>query len=144
MAVRKSKVKQGAMKLNDGRFNSPETLVWGIAARGELARLTGKHFSAAYIDCSKCNEIVDHQVAATAAVKTGCNSAIVALSFEMCRRPRVVPVHKSTTEPMEASRGILAGCGYAVHYLKAMIKEEVKDDHELRYFVDDMVLFTEE
>eukprot|EP00972_Heterocapsa_arctica_P009962 1464331-Heterocapsa_arctica.AAC.1 len=27
MAVRKSKVKQRAMKLNDGRFSSPETLV---------------------------------------------------------------------------------------------------------------------
>eukprot|EP00972_Heterocapsa_arctica_P019659 2900801-Heterocapsa_arctica.AAC.1 len=39
MAVRKSKVKQWAMKLNDGRFSSPETLVW--ETRGELARLTG-------------------------------------------------------------------------------------------------------
>eukprot|EP00972_Heterocapsa_arctica_P027832 4093574-Heterocapsa_arctica.AAC.1 len=34
MAVRKSKVKQWAMKLNDGRFSSPKTLVWEIAARG--------------------------------------------------------------------------------------------------------------
>eukprot|EP00972_Heterocapsa_arctica_P078716 11607504-Heterocapsa_arctica.AAC.1 len=33
MAVRKSKVKQRAMKLNDGRISSPETLVWEIAAR---------------------------------------------------------------------------------------------------------------
>eukprot|EP00972_Heterocapsa_arctica_P005852 863657-Heterocapsa_arctica.AAC.1 len=71
MAVRKSKVKQWAMKLTDGRFSSPETLVWEIAARGELAKLTGKHFSAAYIDCSKCYERVDHTVAATAAVKMG-------------------------------------------------------------------------
>eukprot|EP00972_Heterocapsa_arctica_P063237 9330456-Heterocapsa_arctica.AAC.1 len=67
MAVRKSKGKQWAMKLNDGRFSSPETLVWEVAARGELARLTGKRFSAAYIDCSKCDERVDHKVAATAA-----------------------------------------------------------------------------
>eukprot|EP00972_Heterocapsa_arctica_P075649 11158503-Heterocapsa_arctica.AAC.1 len=71
------------MKLNDGRFSSPETLVWKIAARGELARLTGKHFSAAFIDCSKCYERVHHKVASTAAVKTGCNSTLVALSFEM-------------------------------------------------------------
>eukprot|EP00972_Heterocapsa_arctica_P011502 1685662-Heterocapsa_arctica.AAC.1 len=67
MAVRKSKVKQWAMKLNDGRFSSPETLVWEIGARGELANITGQHFSAAYIDCSKCYAIVDHRVAATAA-----------------------------------------------------------------------------
>eukprot|EP00972_Heterocapsa_arctica_P012797 1881344-Heterocapsa_arctica.AAC.1 len=78
------------MKLNDGRFSSPETLVWAIADRGELARLTGKHFSAAYTDCSKCYERVDHKVAATAAVNTGCNSTIVALSFDMYRTPRVI------------------------------------------------------
>eukprot|EP00972_Heterocapsa_arctica_P061094 9006983-Heterocapsa_arctica.AAC.1 len=73
MAVRKSKVRQWVIKLNDGRFTSPETLVWEIAARGELANIRGKHFSAAYIDCSKCYERVDHNSAATAAVKTGCN-----------------------------------------------------------------------
>eukprot|EP00972_Heterocapsa_arctica_P041065 6052620-Heterocapsa_arctica.AAC.1 len=77
MAVRKSKVKQWAMKLNHGRFSSPETLVWEIAARGELAEIRGKHTSAAYIDCSKCYERVDDRAAATAAVNTGCNSNIV-------------------------------------------------------------------
>eukprot|EP00972_Heterocapsa_arctica_P016828 2484563-Heterocapsa_arctica.AAC.1 len=128
MAVRKSKVKQWAMKLNDGRFSSPETLVWEIAARGELARLTGQHFTAANIERSQCDERVDHKVAATAAVQTGCNSTIVALSFEMYRTPRIIQVHKSNTDPIEANRGILAGCGYAVHYLKAMINEEVKDE----------------
>eukprot|EP00972_Heterocapsa_arctica_P040441 5957179-Heterocapsa_arctica.AAC.1 len=41
MAVRKCTVKQWALDLNDGRFTSPETLVWKIAARGELAKLRG-------------------------------------------------------------------------------------------------------
>eukprot|EP00972_Heterocapsa_arctica_P105116 15488620-Heterocapsa_arctica.AAC.1 len=68
-----------------------------------MARLTGKHFTAAYIDCSKCYERVDHKVAATAAVKTGCNSISVALSFEMYRTPRI-QVHKSSTDPIEANR----------------------------------------
>eukprot|EP00972_Heterocapsa_arctica_P110067 16207179-Heterocapsa_arctica.AAC.1 len=111
------------MKLNDGRFSSPETLVWETAARGERARLTGKHFLAAYIDCSKCSERVDHKVAATGAVKTGCNSTIVALSFGMYKTSRIIQVHKSNAEPIEANRSILAGCGYAVHYLKAMIEQ---------------------
>eukprot|EP00972_Heterocapsa_arctica_P108683 16002864-Heterocapsa_arctica.AAC.1 len=88
MAVRKSKARQWAIKLNDGRFTLPETQVWGIAARGELANIRGKHFSAAYIDCSKCYERVDHNSAATAAVKTGCNSTIVALAFDMYKTPR--------------------------------------------------------
>eukprot|EP00972_Heterocapsa_arctica_P090657 13377090-Heterocapsa_arctica.AAC.1 len=60
------------MQLNDGRFSSPETLVWEIAARGELARLKGRHFVAASIDCSKCYERVNHAVAAKAAAKIGC------------------------------------------------------------------------
>eukprot|EP00972_Heterocapsa_arctica_P050905 7482176-Heterocapsa_arctica.AAC.1 len=71
MAIRKSKVRQWAIKLNDGRFTSPETLVWEIAARGELAKIRGNYFSAAYIYCSKCYERVDHNSAASPAVDTG-------------------------------------------------------------------------
>eukprot|EP00972_Heterocapsa_arctica_P047576 7018404-Heterocapsa_arctica.AAC.1 len=55
--------------------------LWEIAARGELARLKGRHFAAACIDCSKCYERVEHKVAAKAAVTPGCNSTIVSLSF---------------------------------------------------------------
>eukprot|EP00972_Heterocapsa_arctica_P005533 817225-Heterocapsa_arctica.AAC.1 len=71
MAIRKCRVKQWALKLNDGRFTSPDTLVWEITARGELAKIRGNYFSAAYIDCSKCYERVNHKVAATAAINTG-------------------------------------------------------------------------
>eukprot|EP00972_Heterocapsa_arctica_P065213 9627016-Heterocapsa_arctica.AAC.1 len=97
------------MKLNEGRFSSPETVVWEIAARGQLANIRGKNFSAAYNDCSKCYERVDHNSAATTAVNTGCNSTIVALSFDMCKTSRIIQVHKSTAQPIEANRGILAG-----------------------------------
>eukprot|EP00972_Heterocapsa_arctica_P058292 8600125-Heterocapsa_arctica.AAC.1 len=49
--------------------------------------------------------------------------------------------HKANTEGIPANGGILAGFGYAVHFLKAMIKVEVKEEEkELRDFVD-MVLF---
>eukprot|EP00972_Heterocapsa_arctica_P100091 14759906-Heterocapsa_arctica.AAC.1 len=60
----------------------------------------------------------------------------------MCKTPRVIQqVHKSNTEAIPANRCIIAGSGYAVHYLKAMIKEEVNDEeNELIHVVDDMVL----
>eukprot|EP00972_Heterocapsa_arctica_P050887 7479192-Heterocapsa_arctica.AAC.1 len=39
---------------------------------------------------------------------------------------------------------MIAGYAFAVHYLKAMIKQDVKDENnELRYDVDDMILFNE-
>eukprot|EP00972_Heterocapsa_arctica_P093180 13744605-Heterocapsa_arctica.AAC.1 len=39
---------------------------------------------------------------------------------------------------------MIAGCAFAVHYLKSMIKQDVKDENnELRYYVDDIVLFKE-
>eukprot|EP00972_Heterocapsa_arctica_P056105 8276176-Heterocapsa_arctica.AAC.1 len=62
----------------------------------------------------------------------------------MYKTPRIVQVHKSNTQPIEADRGIIAGCAFAVHYLKAMIKQDVTDENnELRYYVDVMVLFKE-
>eukprot|EP00972_Heterocapsa_arctica_P115928 16450423-Heterocapsa_arctica.AAC.1 len=62
----------------------------------------------------------------------------------MYKTPRIVQVHKSNTQPIEANRGILAGCAYAVNIRKAMIKQGVKDDNnELRGYVDDMVLSKE-
>eukprot|EP00972_Heterocapsa_arctica_P067703 9996150-Heterocapsa_arctica.AAC.1 len=63
----------------------------------------------------------------------------------MYRQPRVIQAHKANTEGIPINSIILAGCGYAVHFLKAMIKVEVKEeDQELRDFVDDMVLFRED
>eukprot|EP00972_Heterocapsa_arctica_P038366 5649267-Heterocapsa_arctica.AAC.1 len=113
MAIRKCKIKQWALRLNDGRFSSPETLVWEVATRSELSRLKGTCFVAAYIDCSKCYELVKHSVAAKSAVKTGCNNTVVKLAFGMHKKDRLIQVD---------------------------VKEEGK---ELRYFVDDMVLFKE-
>eukprot|EP00972_Heterocapsa_arctica_P048103 7094084-Heterocapsa_arctica.AAC.1 len=113
MAIRKSKVKQWALKLNDGRFSSPEQLVWEVAARSELSRLKDTFFIAASIDCSKCYELVKHSVAAKAAVDTGCNNTIVKLSFGMYKKPRIIQVHKANTELVPANGGILAGCAFA-------------------------------
>eukprot|EP00972_Heterocapsa_arctica_P044190 6523019-Heterocapsa_arctica.AAC.1 len=62
----------------------------------------------------------------------------------MYKKPRLIQVHKANTDLVPANGGILAGCGFAVHYLKTMIKVDVKEEgEELRYLVDDMVLFKE-
>eukprot|EP00972_Heterocapsa_arctica_P071847 10613006-Heterocapsa_arctica.AAC.1 len=62
----------------------------------------------------------------------------------MHKTPRIVQVHKSNTQPIDANRGFLAGCAFAVHYLKALIEEDVKDENnDLRDYVDDVVLFKE-
>eukprot|EP00972_Heterocapsa_arctica_P073122 10800235-Heterocapsa_arctica.AAC.1 len=62
----------------------------------------------------------------------------------MYKTPRIVQVLKSNTQPIEANRGILAGCAFAVRYLNAMIKQHVTyENNELRYDVDDIVLFEE-
>eukprot|EP00972_Heterocapsa_arctica_P110349 16245430-Heterocapsa_arctica.AAC.1 len=59
----------------------------------------------------------------------------------MYKTPRIVQDHKSNTQAIEANRGIIAGCAFAVHYFKSMIKQDVKDvTNELIYYVDDMVL----
>eukprot|EP00972_Heterocapsa_arctica_P100362 14799882-Heterocapsa_arctica.AAC.1 len=139
MAIRKCKIKQWALRLNDGRFSLPETLVWEVAARTELSRLKGTCFVAAYIDCSKCYELVKHSVAAKAAVDAGCNSTVVKLLFGMYKKDRLIQVHKANTDLVPADGEILAGCGFAVHCLKATIKVDVKEEgKEPRDFVDDM------
>eukprot|EP00972_Heterocapsa_arctica_P045617 6733200-Heterocapsa_arctica.AAC.1 len=35
----------------------------------------------------------------------------------MYKKPRLIQVHKANTELVPANGGILAGCGFAVHYI---------------------------
>eukprot|EP00972_Heterocapsa_arctica_P087347 12881750-Heterocapsa_arctica.AAC.1 len=100
MAIRKCNIKQWALRLNESRFSSPETLVWEVAARSELSILKGTCFVAAYIDC----------MAAKSADETGCNSKVVNLSFDMYKKDRLIQVHKANTDLAPANGGILAGC----------------------------------
>eukprot|EP00972_Heterocapsa_arctica_P003395 507072-Heterocapsa_arctica.AAC.1 len=62
----------------------------------------------------------------------------------MYKKHRLIQVHEANTELVPANGGILAGCGFAVHFLKATIKAHVKEEgKEIRDFVDEMVLFKE-
>ena len=69
---------------------------------------------------------------------------IVNLNYDMYAKPRVLSVHGVHTDSVEAENGILAGCGVAVHHLKATIKTTVGDKVEVRDYVDDMVIPAEE
>eukprot|EP00972_Heterocapsa_arctica_P038692 5701544-Heterocapsa_arctica.AAC.1 len=82
------------------------------------------HFAAAYIERSKCYDRIGHKAAAEDAIATGRNKPIVALAFGMYRKPGIIQVHKANMEGIPANREMIAGCGYAVHFLKAIIKVE--------------------
>eukprot|EP00972_Heterocapsa_arctica_P079732 11748284-Heterocapsa_arctica.AAC.1 len=107
MAVRKRNVKQWTLELNGGRFRSPETLVWEMAARSELARVVGRQLVAAYIDCNECYGRVNRRIAVGAALKIGCDRTIVAVAFGMYRIPRIIQVHKANTGRIPVDRGIM-------------------------------------
>eukprot|EP00972_Heterocapsa_arctica_P105213 15502796-Heterocapsa_arctica.AAC.1 len=62
----------------------------------------------------------------------------------MYKKDRLIQVHKANTDLVPAGGGILAGCGFAIHFLKPTIKVDVKEEgKEIIDFVDDMVLFKE-
>jgi len=49
-------------------------------------------------------------------------------------------VHGGEVRGIHADRGLLAGCGFAVHYLKAMMNRRVKGGVGVMGYVDDVVL----
>lgn len=75
-----------------------------------------------------------------AALVTGFDPAIVALSFAMHKVPRTISDHGAETSGVRADRGLLAGCGFAVRFLKAILNKGVKGGVGFRDYVDDVVL----
>ena len=141
MCVRKADIQDWVSGMHGGGFKSAESLAWELAARGEAARLMEHYFMAAFLDCSKCYERIGHDNAHDSAVRTGCNSTIANMAMEMYARPRILQAHGSHSDDVEVNRGILAGCGFAVHFLKAIIGGIIGDvDVSPRDFVDDIVL----
>ena len=76
-----------------------------------------------------------------ATLAEGCGPAIADLSFDMYRKTRTVQVHGAVTEPIKPDRGILAGCGIAVHHLKASVNHRL-DVPNLKDYVDDLTFHT--
>jgi len=83
MAVRKADTKEWTRNMHDGAFESAESHAWNLAAKAELARHEGLVFMAAFLDCVKCYEVLEHQMAYDATIAEGCDPAIADLSFDM-------------------------------------------------------------
>ena len=144
MCIRKRDVERWALGLHGGKFRSAEALAWELAAKGEAARLEERHFVAAFLDCSRCYERVAHGQAGERAVETGCNPKVVNLAMDMYGAPRVIQAHGAHSELVGVNRGMLAGCGFAVHFLKAIVIKILESSEvETRDFVDDLVLHSD-
>ena len=75
------------------------------------------------------------------AKETGCSDAVINLALDMYARPRIAQVHGASSRPVEVNRGILAGCGFAVHFLKAIIIGILQESPvDNRDYVDDVAL----
>ena len=96
---------------------------------------------AAFLDCVKCYEVLEHQLAYDATLAEGCDPAIADLSFDMYRKTRTVQVRGAVTEQIQPERGILAGCGIAVRHLKASVNHRLQVP-ELKDYVDDLTFHT--
>jgi len=123
MAVWKRRANKWVLELHGGSVRAPEDLVWEVAARAEVAKASGR-FHTAYFDCSKCYERVRHDIAIGDGLETGRGPTIVALCFAMYGEHKTISAHGADVRGIHADRGLLAGCGFAVHYLKAMMDKE--------------------
>ena len=141
MAVRKADTREWTRNMHDGAFESAESHAWNLAVKAELVRHEGKVFMAAFLDCVKCYEVLERQLAYDATIAEGRDPAIADLSFCMYRETRTVQVHGAVTDPIQPERGILAGCGIAVHHLKASVNHRLQVP-ELKDYMDDLTFHT--
>ena len=74
------------------------------------------------------------------------HAALVALSMQMYSAPRMLHAHGSVSTPRRPGRGIVAGCGFAVWFLKAYLAPVIRwarAPHpavSVRDYVDDIVV----
>ena len=65
-------------------------------------------------------------------METGCDAVAVALCFAMYGQRGIISAQGAEVRGVKADRGLLAGCGFAVHYLKAMVNKKIKGDIDVR------------
>ena len=64
--------------------------------------------------------------------------------MDMYGAPRIIQAHGAHSGLVEVNRGMLAGCGFAVHFLKAIVVKILEcSEVETRDFVDDLFLHSD-
>merc|ERR1711940_81066 len=103
------------------RIYSPTDHAWNTRVQQELTRFNQGFMATVYLDCSKCYERVRHVQAAEAAKGSGCPEQVVNLAFSMYAGKRHITIHGCLVDPVEGFSGLIAGCGFAVFFLKTYL-----------------------
>ncbi len=131
------------------RGRSAEAAAWEAAAHAEVQAALGRTSASALLDCSKCYERVNHAVAARAVVRERFPARPAQLALDIYGASRFVRVAGATAEPRRPVSGIVAGCGFAVGILQAVLAEPLRvlqrrvPSAAPRTYVDDVALATD-
>ena len=94
-----------------------------------------------FLDCSKCYERVPHHSAAAAAYASGCPGETVNLVFSLYAGQRYLQTHGAVSAAAGGNTGLVAGCGFAVHILKAFLHiPPLGYGIRVRVYVDDITV----
>ena len=122
---------------------------WQPAFRAELADAISDDKVQALLDMTKAFETIPHRVLAQTARKHGYNLALLRLSVAAYRISRTVGLDGVQSAPMQATRGITAGSGFATTELRILMQDVVLRTLEdwgpmigLTLFVDDLTVET--
>ena len=105
---------------------SPVDAVFRQALRAELATAGQQHYAAILWDLSKCYENVSHSLLWRTGVDFGYPLALLRMSIRSYRAPRLLSVDSLVSQPMRASRSIVAGSAFATFELKLYMLPIVK------------------
>ena len=143
MCIRKHCISSWIQNLHGPRILSAVDHAWNTRVEQELSRHTKGFFGVVYLDCSKCYERVPHSEAADIAIQTGCPAPIVNLVFGLYAGQRYISVHSAISNPCGGNSGLIAGCGFAVHILRAFLQMDAsKWSCQIRTYVDDITIST--
>ena len=99
----------------------PTDHAWNIRVGQEIARARKKFVGVVYLDCHKCYERVPRLKAAHSAQISGCPGQIVNLVFALYAGTRHLSVHGAISQTCGGHTGLIAGCGFAVRFLRAFL-----------------------
>ena len=114
------------------------------ALETEGARGAGCQAATGFVDVSKCYETVDLEEAHRAVIREGWPEVVADLVFQQYGAGRRVKVAGATSQETKATRGIVAGCGFAIYALAAYMRPAIQEvqrevpEASIRTYVDDV------